>query len=72
MYYVNVTHSQITIHEGVCRADASGRHGPFKSKYEAVSAARALAIRDIADCSHCGGAGGRYVGCHCRECRGQP
>ena len=69
-YFVNRTPSGITIHEGNCRRDAEDRHGPFDNKYEAISAARALAVRDVHDCDHCGGAGGRYTGCHCERCRG--
>ena len=29
-----------------------------------------VAVREVKDCQHCGGAGGRYVACHCQRCRG--
>ena len=67
-YYVHVTDTAITIHRETCGHRADGRHGPFGHKREAVSAARALAIRDVDDCKQCGGAGGRFVGCHCKVC----
>lgn len=68
-YFVNRTFSGITVHQDDCHEDVEDRHGPFANKQEAVSAARALAIIAVHDCDHCGGAGGRYIGCHCQRCR---
>lgn len=67
-YFVNRTYSGLTIHDGTCHDDVEDRHGPFESRREAVSAARALAFREISDCNQCGGAGRNIVGCHCERC----
>lgn len=73
-YYVNHTMTRITIHHGACHEGAENRHGPFKSDREAVLAARALAVIDIANCDHCGGAGdaSAVVRCHCDNCMTPP
>ena len=67
-YYVNYTPTDITIHSGGCHAEVDERHGPFRSGREAISAARALAIRKVSNCEQCDGAEDLNEGCHCELC----
>ena len=69
MYYVNRSHTypNFRIHEEGC-SPAEERHGPFDSKNEAIAAAHALAVLDVASCTKCGGAGELTWSCPCARC----